>query len=328
MKNVFTIVRNNFRRAAGRRTYILISLGITFMTILLAVYFTSNFEIKGNIALVSRGSVPEILSKSMNVRLMESVPPMSQLVMNKFDAVVIDRGNGEYVVDTIKNREFEETVLKLLKNPGACNGEDHKSRKAGTVILGYMIMFLLLQGLYFMAFFTEDKERRSFRRIVTSPASIAGYLAANCIFSFIMVYVPTMAVLAVCREALGIDIGFAYLQYAGLLAMFVAFSSTFALFMTAVLENPDNVMALASSIAVLTSILSGSFSAVNTGSSAVNRFIGLIPQKAYLTLVQGLENGKTFTDYLPQAGYMLVLSLAMAGLGVMVCRRRFNAGRY
>lgn len=328
MRNIFNIVRNSFRRAASRRTYIMISLGITFVTILLAVYFTSRFEIKGNIALVSKGNPPEILSRSMNVRLLESVPPRSQLVMGKYDAVVIDMGNGEFDIDTIKNGEFEENLSRMLKNSGAPYTEEHKGRKAGTVILGYMIMFLLLQGLYFMAFFTEDKERRSFKRIVTSPVSIGGYLAANCIFSFIMVYVPTMAVLAVCREVLMIEIGFGYLQYAGLLAMVVIFSSAFALFMTAVIENPDNVMALASSIAVLTSILSGSFSAVNTGSSNINRLMDLIPQKGYLMMVQGLENGKAFTDYLPQAGYMLALSLAMAVLGVMVCKRRFNEGRY
>ncbi len=328
MMNVYTIIKHNFRRAASRRTYILLSLGITFATILLAVYFTSRFEFKGNIALISKEKTPVMQSSGLNIHLLEAVPPRSQLVMNKYDAVVIDKGNGEYEVDTIKNKKFEESILKIFQNPGILEVEGDQSSKAGTGILGYMIMFLMLQGLFFMTFFTEDKERKNLKRIATSPASIGSYLAGIGIFNFSMLYVPTMAVLVVSKEVLKVNIGFSYLQYLYLLAMIALFSTAFALFMTATIEKQDNVMTGAATIVVLTSILSGSFSAINTGSSAINGLISLLPQKAYLSMVYGLENGKSFTGYLLQAGYIILLSLAMAAAGAVICRKRYNEGRY
>jgi ABC-2 type transport system permease protein len=328
MRNILNVIKNDFRRTASHSSYVFISLGITFSLILLAVFFTSRFEIKGNIALISSGGTPKIESEHLNITLLDDPPPVSRLVMNRYDAVVTDEGGGKFRIESIKSEDFKEMLKGLLQNPGAYNIRGHENRGPGVNILGYLIMFLLLQGLFFMAYFTEDKERRNLRRILASPVAMGSYLAGHFIFNLIMMFLPTMAVLAAGKELLKVDIGLSYAQYSFLLAILCIFSSAFALLMTAAVEKGDNVMAFASAVVVLTSILSGSFSAINTGSAAVNRLFGLFPQKSFLELAQGLENSRPVADFLPQLGFLLLLSALMAGLGAAICRKRFNEGRY
>lgn len=331
MRNILNIIVNDCRRTASNRWMVSTSLIITFSLILLAIFFTSRFEIKGNIAVISNGPVPVLRSEHLNVTLLDAPPPESQLVMNRYDAVVTYGEDGRITIDTIKSRDFKEMLENLLKNPAspdATDMQDDGGRGPGVNILGYLIMFLMLQGLFFMNYFTEDKERRNLRRIVTSPVSMGAYLVGHFLFNSAMILIPTMAVLLISKEALKVDIGLSFAQYAFLLAILSVLSSAFALLVTAVVEKADNAMAFASTVILVTSMLSGSFGALNTGSETANRLFGFLPQKSYLTLAQGLENGGTVAAFLPQLALLLALSVLMAGLGAAVCRKRFNEGRY
>ena len=326
--NLRVIIINDFRRAAVNRGYIAVSLGITFAMILLAIFFTSRFEVKGNIALVTNSDSFTIQTKYFHVTRLAEEPPESQLVSNKYDAVVVDEGNGQYRIETIKNAEFAENLRQMLRNPDAYEPAAADGKKAGSSILGYLILFLLMQGLFFMTYFTQDKESGNFKRIVTSPVSAGSYFTAHVLFNVFMIAAPTMIVLAVCRELLRVDIGFSYLQYAGLVTVLALFSSIFALFISALIEKSDNVMTGAGTIVVLTSILSGSFGAMKTGSGTFNDVLKLLPQNSYLMLARGIEAGKGLSYYLPYSGYLLFLMALMAGMGAMVCTGRLKEGKY
>lgn len=325
---ILAILINDFRRAAVNKGYIAISLGITFAMILLAIFFTSRFEVKGNIALVTDQNNSAIQSKYFRVTRLAEEPPKSQLVMNKYDAVVVDEGGGQYRIDTIRNAEFEENLHQMLSNPDRFKPAAADERKSGSSILGYLTLFLLMQGLFFMTYFTQDKESGNFKRIITSPASTGSYFTAHVVFNVFMIAVPTMIVLALCKELLRVDIGFTYLQYAGLVTILSLLSSIFALFMSSLIEKSDNIMTGAGTIVVLTSILSGSFGTMKTGSSMFNNTLKLLPQNSYLMLARGIETGKDLSYYLPYTGYLLLLMTLMAGMGVMVCTGRFREGKY
>lgn len=328
MKSMMSVLKNNIRRVESQKNYVLVTLGITFATILLALFFTSRFEIKGNIAYVSSNPLATAVNNHLNIDWLKEAPPMSQLVMNRYDAVVTDLGNGEFSVSTIKNKEFEDMLLQLFKNPGTPIPDTHYNRKAASNVLGYLIMFLMLQGLFFMGWFTEDKEKRIFKRVASSPASIGSYLSAHSLFNIIMVFVPTMLVLIVCHELLGVNLGLSYGNYALMVAILSVLATSFALMMTSLIEKTDNVMAAASTLVVLTSILGGSFNNINTGSKIANKALELLPQKVFITMVQGLENGKGFMQFGMELAYLLGISLMMVVIGYRVCFARFRAGKY
>lgn len=41
-------------------------------------------------------------------------PPRYQLVRCKYDGVVIEKGNGEYLVETIKGDDYKQLILPLI----------------------------------------------------------------------------------------------------------------------------------------------------------------------------------------------------------------------
>ncbi len=325
MKGVLSILKNNFYRSANKKNYIIVTLIITFLSIMLAVYFTSKLEIKGNIAVVSSSPDVNIGSGFLKVTVLDKIPPRSELVMNKYDAVVIDRG-GRYEIDTIKSDSFKNKLENVINHADASGFEGEAKRGPGANVLGYLTMFVLLQGLMFMTLYSDDKENKTFKRIGVSPVPIGCYLLAHGIFNFLFVYIPTFAVLVVCKEALKVNIGLGYVHYLLLLGILSMLSTAFALFMSSVMENADNCMTLGSTVVTLTSILAGSFYSFNSGNAMVKNLIGVLPQKSYLNLVQGIEQGKALGAFLPQLGYMLALSILLFALGAVICKRKFNQG--
>ncbi|KNF08305.1 ABC-type multidrug transport system, permease component [Gottschalkia purinilytica] len=330
MMGVWVILKNNFRRAYSNKNYVTNFLIMSCLSLILAVYFTSHLKTDLNIAWVtSSNDIPKISSYS-NIEILKETPSKSELVMNKYDAVVIEKGNKKYEVNTIKGKDFKAKIENFIKNPSEFNpnNENENKRGVGTNILGYMLMFILLQGVFFMSFFTEDKENKAFKRIITSPIYMRNYIAGHCIFNFIIVYVPILTMLFIIKQIFKIDIGFSYSQYGYLLGIIVLFSVAFSLFISTVVEKMDDVMSLSSSIIVLTSIFSGSFYSINNTNIFLKKLINLLPQKNYLDLAQGIESGKPIMNYVPQIGYLLTLVILLYGCGIIICKRKFNEGRY
>lgn len=154
---MLTIVKNNVWRALANHSYMLTTAIMTLLPIILAIYFTSHFEVKGNIALVDGGALPtwykevsergreqsgdgrlghgqkaqrtsdETLEKSripqvgpskekllqqlrsarFNVDVMQEAPPLSTLVRNKYDAVIL-LGNRDVSNRGVSNRDVSD----------------------------------------------------------------------------------------------------------------------------------------------------------------------------------------------------------------------------
>lgn len=328
MRGIYEVIKNNIRRTISKKAYFIISLSITCISIIFAIYFTSKFEIIGNIGIMTRAEFEGFDNPYFKVTVLEDMPPMSALIMNKYDAVLTFKENGEFDVYTIKNQEFKSRIESAILNPESLAPSLDQARGIGANIVGYLTMFILLQGLLFMTFFVEDKENSTLKRSVTTPLSMGSYLVGNGVYNFIMMYIPTLLVLAALREVLKVDIGFTYKEYAGFLVMISGLSTAFALFMCTVIEKHDNAMTLSSSIIVLTSILSGSFYELNNKNQFLKFFTDMLPQRSFLTWVQGIESGKQFTDFLPQVGYMSLLILIFFITGIIICKKRFREGCY
>ncbi|MDP4182808.1 MAG: ABC transporter permease [Bacillota bacterium] len=326
MINFLTIFKNNIHRSIEKKNYIIATVLMISVAILLAVYFTSKLEIKGNIAVVTDNNKFNINSKYVKVTVVDKIPSTSELVMNRYDAVLIDKGNNRFDIDTVKSDEFKKELEEFIRNPKATGFKKDEDRGVGSNILGYLIMFVLLQGLMFMTLYSDDKENKMFKRIATSPVSIGTYLFTHSVFNYLLVFIPTFTVLVVCREVLNINIGFSYFQYIWLLGILTLLSTAFALFMCSIIDKGDNSMTMGSSIVTLSSILAGSFYSFRNDNAIMKNIIGIFPQKNYLKLVQGLEHGKALSDLLPQLTYLLTISMLMFVIAVIVAKKKFKSG--
>lgn len=325
---IINVFKNDVKRILNEKSYLIIVLGTTVLTILLAVYFTSKFQIKGNIALVSNSNKFSMKSKYININLMKKQPAKSELIMGKYDAIVKVNKDGTFKIDTFKGKKFE-TMIKKAMEGSKINYSIGDTRKAGTNILGYLVMFILIEGTIFMKYFSEDKEIRTFKRILTSPVSMKSYLLGHCLFNFLMMYVPTFMILVFEKEVLRVNIGFSYLQYSYLLAIITLLSTAFGFFMSAIIEYTDDSTMMSSLIIVLTSTLAGSFYSFGSKNTVMDKLTKVLPQKSYMTLIQGIENkNNTLLNYPFQVIYLFVFIIALFIIGAAVCNKRFNEGKY
>ncbi len=322
------IIKNNLLRINAEKNYIVTVLVVTVLTILLAVYFTAKFQVKGNIAFVTNSNELNINTKYLNINKMTTAPKLSELAMGKYDAIVTDKGEGKFQVVTYKGDDFKKYVEVMLKTKGKANISFGDTRKVGTNILGYLTMFILIEGTIFMKFFSDDKNNGSLKRTLISPISMKSYLMAHCIFNFFMMYVPTFLVIVIEKQLFKVDIGFSYFEYSYLLAILVFLSTAFGFFMSTVIENTDDSAMMSNLIVMLTSILGGSFYSFTNKNRFLDKIINLIPQKQYINLVQGIENKNTILNYCGELSYILVLSMTLFVIGIGICYKRYSEGKY
>ena len=186
---MLTILKNNYCRMTKRLPPVIIMTVIMLISIVLAVYVTSTQQVKGRIVYVTNANVKLISSKELSVTVMKNKPPRSALYKSQYDAYVIDKGNGNVEVDTLKNNTFKTMLMTMLKNPKLTVSDHKTERGVGVNIIGFLMMFLMMGTFMNLFTFADDKEQGQLVRIVSAPVSFGGYLAAHCIYCLSM-YLP------------------------------------------------------------------------------------------------------------------------------------------
>lgn len=328
MKSLVLIFKNNFYRLLTKKAIIISMLLFVPLMILGGVYFTAKMETKASIAVVSDNKL-NIKSKSVNVTYVKKVPSKYELVMNKYDAVLIPNNNRSFKVITIKSDKVKNSIIKYLKNPSAkFKSEDKEVRGVGTNIIGFLIMIVLMENMYLMVLYPEDRDFKTFKRMLVSPVSSGKYLLSQGIFNFVMVFIPVYLSVIIIKGILNINMGFSNLTLGGLLGLLILLGTAFSLFITSVIDDLDNASMLGNFIVMFSSILSGSFYSFADNNKILSAIVKFIPIKSYLTLVQGLENGKSLLAYENQLIYILMFTLALFILGTFITKKNLNTGKY
>lgn len=328
--NLLNIFKNNFYRLLAKKAIIITTIVFIPLMIVGGVYFNSKMEAKANIAVVTSNEKLNMSNKYMSMKVVEEKPSVSDLVLNKYDAIIEDNGKGDFKVATIKSNKLKNQIEGFLKNPNSVtkmsNSED--KRGVGTSIIGFLIMIVLILQINLMLFYPEDRDFGTFKRILISPVSGSKYLMSQGVFDFVVAFVPTYVSVIVVNAVFNVNIGFNYLQFAGLLALLMLLGTAFALFITSIIEDVDNAAMLGNAIILITSIISGTFYSFTDDNKILNTLVSIVPFKPYLTLVQGIENGKNLSNYYGQLIYVLAVILVMFILGTLITKRNLKTGRY
>ncbi len=319
-----TIVANNFLRYGQRLTNVIVMLVLTVATVVFAVVFTPKMQMKGHIALVAEDDSLLKSAASFEVTVMDHEPAMSDLMLSKFDAVVIDNGGG-YQVKTIKDAALKAAIDFAIAHPGeTLPGIDE--RGVGANILGYLSFFVLLQGVMFILPYSDDKESGVFKRIGTSPVSAGTYIAAHSTSNFLLVFTPTFAVIAAAK-LFGAQIGFSLPVFAAFVALLSLLSTTFAVLVATLVKRMENCSIIGSVTMMLTTLLAGSFVSFSNTRPAFDAAISVLPQKSFLTLISGIEQGNALGGYLPQLAHILLLCAAFAAVSIIAASAQMKGKR-
>lgn len=327
---MLAILKNDWKRLMEEKLYLFVSMGLTICAVILAITLTNTFETKGNIALVLPVNQPVTSSVSQfsecryfNISVLETDPPKSELVQNRYDAIVTVNANGSYTLETIKNNEIKDTIYAALENPAAFVPGLTGERKIGTNIIGYMMMFLLMQGVLYARMFAEDKEKHMIERIAISPIAFWKYLFGHGAFIVAIIFIPSFCVIAMAKT-LGIALGFSILTYAGLIAVLAVLSTAFALFLNSFFCVADTANMLGSSLIVLSSILAGSFYSFAKEETLFDKLIHIFPQKDFVDFANALEQGSLTNTVEWQFLYIIGLSVLFFAIAVLKTRKDYS----
>ena len=318
------IFKNNFLRYAARSTNVIMMLFMTILTVLFAILFTAKLQLKGSVALVAGKNTLLMDAPSFSVTRMDKEPPMSELMLNKYDAVVIDKGQGSYEIHSVKNAQLTDAIRQSIANPGM-RIPDESERGVGANILSYLTFFILLQGVMFMMPYSDDKESGVFRRIGNAPIRTTTYLAAHGASNFLLVFLPAYAVV-VAAKLFGANTGFSLLEFAGLLSLISLLSTVFALLVASAVKRAENCSVVGSVFVMLTTMLAGSFINFSSNRPVFDSIIRVLPQKSFLTLVQGVEQGRVLSSYLPQLLHILLIIAALFILSAAISSKNLRKG--
>lgn len=314
------ILKNDFCRIKPRFGSILVMLVMTILSIFFAVYVTGVQQVKGHIAFVTNGSAQNLETKYLSVEVMQQKPLRSALVRQEYDAIVTDRGNGGFDIETLRNEDFKNMLQLLLKNPQAKIPAQKSDRSVGVNVVGFLMIFLGMSAFFYFFPFAEDKEQGQLLRISASPLSFNKYLAAHFLFCLCS-FVPPWVTLAVLKAA-GWNIGFSMGQYASLFLLLAILGSSFALLLNTLLKKPDNANMLGSSVMIVTSTLAGCFYSFSKDNAVLDHLIKILPQKQFVDFAVNLQNGEALQHLFPVL-YILTFSLVMFGVAYVKLRHDF-----
>ncbi|MBC3796815.1 ABC transporter permease [Acetobacterium tundrae] len=306
---MISILKNDLNRLLCKKFRIVLTLTLTTLAIMAAIFINTHVQGMGNIALVTEnGKYDKALPSSFNITITDESPAFSELVSGKYDAIITDT-NGTVSIETIKNDDYRTSLQALFSGQTISENAGSNNRGIGTRIIGYLMMFMLLEGVVLMYMFADDKEKKQITRVAVSPLSMTKYLFSHSIFTFLFIFIPTLMILYIVKFVMAADIGFSLPEYILLLGIISAFATAFSLFLNALASKSETANMMGSAIVILTTMLSGSFYSFEKGNALLENIISVLPQKAYLTFVGGLESGLAIQDILPSLFYLTSLGL-------------------
>lgn len=318
---MLSVIRNDWNRMKEQKMYLCVAVGLTICAVIMAVILTNKMQPKLNLAVVGGGQKLTD-TESLDVTYLKQKPAESELVMNKYDAVVTAGQDGRYEINTIKSDKYKKQLESVLTG-GSFHAESGSGRRGvGTNIIGYMLMFLLMQGVLYARVFAEDKEKHVTERIVVSPIRFRQYLLGHVVFVWLLIFLSSWLILGVIRLT-GADIGFELGQYAVLIGVIALLSTSFAVCLNSFFCAADTANMIGSCIIVLTTILSGSFYSFGNSKSWLHKILYLIPQKG---MVEFTDNWEQKTMSLRGGGlltYVIICSVVFLVIAVIKTRRDY-----
>lgn len=328
------ILKNDVDRVLCNKKNAIMTLVLTICMVGFAIYFTNRIQVMGNLAVVgsdesgvemnSTGAQIPLkgLERYYNISYISQEPKESELISGRYDAVIRQSADG-YEIRTIKSADFQKVLMQAIKNPSEFVPATDQIRGVGTNIIGYLIMILLMQGVLHMEYYGEDKEKHLVERIAVTPLSFVKYLTAHFLYAFLMLYLPSMGVVA-AAWIMGLNIGFALWEYAVLLGILCKLAVAFGIFMHTFCKSMDSANMTASPLIVLTSILGGTFYTFAHSNQIMNALINVLPQKNFISFVNGLERGSLNLHHYQQLGYCLIMIAVLTGVSVAGNCRKYR----
>lgn len=316
------ILKNDFRRTFQNKQYVIIATILTMVSIIMAVFITNNVQMKMKVGLIDKNSlvsIPE--NKYLDVVNLDGEPKKSDVVMGRYDAIV-EVNDDMGITVTSRSNDIKEKLESFFDGSSSEVSEDDTERKVGSNIIGYMMMFLLMQGVIYGKVFSEDKEKHVAERITVSPIAFRNYILGHISFIVLMIFVPSYVMILITK-LVGVNIGFSLLQYAAIILFLGFLAASFAIFLGSLFKVSDTANMVGNSTLILTSLLSGSFYSFTKNSDILDKVIRALPQKDFMSFIESLEKGTITNTSLMYLTYVTAFMVIVFLIAVVKTKKDY-----
>ena len=327
---MINLFRNRLDRMLTKKSVIIVAVVIIPIMIGVAIYFSGQTLLKDTIAVVTDDAKDIPNDPRINIVQLDEKPPLSSLVLGHYNFLVEKKGKS-YKVTTLKTESDKKSIEQLFNKghlPKSYRGEDQirAERGVGTNILGFIAMLILIQGVALTTLYPEDRLLKAFSRILTSPVGVGKYLFVQSIFTFLCLYIPSYLAIVITSLVSGVDIGYSFGMLAVLLGILTILATGFSIFMASLMER--NISLVTSGVSIVTCVLAGCFISFTSKNVVLNTICAILPQKAFMTLIHGIEIGKSMLDFKGQLTYLFVWTIIFWIIGGFVTKSRVKKGIY
>ena len=324
--NILKIFINNCYRIIEKKSILILSFIIIPIMIIASIIVSDNSEAVEHIALVSRDFNYSINNDQLDIHLLAEQPKLYELILGDYDAVVIDDGNRQFNIQTIQSKELKSNLNEYFNhNVKVDFSKDKVKRGIGTNTLGYLVIVILFESILLMSLYPEDRECGSFRRILISNVKTKNYLFAQCLFNFVLLFVPTfLTVVIINKIYLGLNLTVFSLLFIGICIFSVALS----LVLTSLIKNLNTCISISGGMYAFLGLFSGCIVPFNNTSKIFDIVTDIIPIKGFLIISQGLENGISISMYVEQIIYIIICTVVLYVAGIIITQKKVNLGLY
>lgn len=159
-----------------------------------------------------------------------------------------------------------------------------------------------------------------------APVSEKEYLFSQGMFTFLCLFIPAYLAVTIITVCFKINIGFSFGMLALLIMLLCALATAFGLFMTAVFDS--EISLVASGISMVTCVLGGCFISFTDNNKVLNAICSIFPQKAYITMIHGIEKGSGILEFKGKFIYLLIWIVGLWLFGSFITNRKMKKGIY
>lgn len=318
---MINVIKGILYRMINNKAYLIMSLVITPLVIAAAIYFSSNIVEKVNIGVVGECNI-NFNSDEINITRLKSKVPLSDLVKNKYEAVIYFE-DGKAIVDTIKNDDFKSKLERIANGENATIEDDEK-RGVASNIIGYITMFVILLGVMLYKFFFDDKKGIA-KRIISTNISYEQYVLSHLISVFLVIFIPTASITVLCKEILNLDTRVTALELILSILILSFLSSAFGLLISSVTKNEESASMLGVMANIITTLLAGSFFTISNN-KLISMLGSIMPQKQILDFTIALENGRG-VNYI-DASCVVLISAIMITSSFLIIKHKIRKYGY
>lgn len=322
---MITILKNNFERIKSKKSVLFIACIVMPLLICVAISFSNRTASKEKIAVSINIHFSEIQCNQYEIIEVKQAPTLSKLVSGEYVAYIEMCDNGKIEVTSLKSKldiNAIKTLFETGKLPKDYKSEDDlkNERGIGTNILGFMTMLILIQGVALSVLYPEERIKKTLCRVMCSPISSMSYLSAQFIFTLLCLFIPSYIAICIIHLIFDIDIGLSLGIMALLLFLMTIFATSFALFISTILDRNTNL--IATGISIVTCILGGCFLSITTNNPIITFILKFIPQTEFMDIVHSIEFGMKFNNF--EVFYILLWIFLLLMFSIIVFQKRIK----